>query len=387
VFVRRRATGTPLVGKSDGAEGFNVEAFLDTGASSIAISPHTASLLGIGREMVGKTEARFEDVGVGGGSGFAISEPVFLSIAPMTPTVNVEDKDAIATSYAVTMGPVRTEIGPLESGMDFLTELAVGDLDIVGMPVISGKIIVLDPRDVNSMTDKIRTFVYDAKTAVAEHAPIPATPVRVKLTSVSFRRFTKTSSGAQPPAVEANPMIGPDPFAPAIDRTPGMVATHGGKSVSGTWLLDTGAAASMISRKNAAKLGITYVQGTDGTDHPRLAYLGANVDAKKQFVMTVGGVGGSKKSAGFFLNKLSVPTIGGGAIVFDHAPVLVADITVKDDAGKMYTLDGVFGMNFLVASAMVNEGSLVPDFGQLTPGAFRWIVINEPGGWLGLARN
>ena len=89
----------------------------------------------------------------------------------------------------------------------------MGDLDIVGMPVISGKIVVLDPRDVNSMTDKIRTYVYDAKTAAVEyHAPIPVTSMRVKLTSVSFRRFTKTSSGAQPPAIVGNPMIGPDPF-------------------------------------------------------------------------------------------------------------------------------------------------------------------------------
>jgi hypothetical protein len=387
LVVRRSAAGEVLMGKSQGEVGFNVEAFLDTGASSIAISANTASLLGIKREDAGKVEARFQDVGVGGGSQFAISEPVFFSIAPMAPNVNVEDKDAIAMSYAVTTGPFRTEIGPLDSGADFLTQLATGDLDILGMPAIAGKIIVLDPRDVNNMTDKIRTYVYDAKKAAAEHVVIPATPVKVKLTYVSFRRFTKTSAGAEPPSIARNPMIGPDPFG-AGDRTPGLVASHGGKSVSGTWLLDTGAAASMISRANAAKLGITYVAGTDGTDHPKLA----GVDEKKQFIMTVGGIGGSKKSAGFYLDRLSVPTIGGPPVVFDHAPVLVADISVKDvggrdDVGKTYTLDGVFGMNFLVASAMVNEGSLVPDIGQLTPGAFKSIVINEPEGWLGLARN
>jgi hypothetical protein len=376
------------MGKSDGAVGFNVEAFLDTGASSIAISPHTAELLGIrredaGKDGAGKVEGRFQDVGVGGGSQFAISEPVFFSIAAMAPNVNVEDKDAIATSYTVTSGPFRTEIGPLDSGTDFLTELAMGDLDILGMPVIAGKIVVMDPRDVNNMTDKIRTYVYDAKKAGVEHGTIPATPIKVKLTYVSFRRFTKTSTGAEPPAIWRNPMIGPDPFGAGAGRTPGMMASHGRKSVSGTWLLDTGAAASMISRENAAKLGITYIAATDGTNHPTLA----GVDEKKQFIMTVGGIGGSKKSAGFFLDKLSVPTIGGPPVVFDHAPVLVADISVKDDAGKTYTLDGVFGMNFLVASAMVNEGSLVPDIGQLTPGAFKWIVINEPEGWLGLAKN
>ena len=383
VVVRKQLNGPPLIGKSDGADLFNVEAFLDTGASSISISPNTAQKLGIQRESIAKAEARFEDVGVGGGSAFAISEPIFLSIAPMTPNVNVEDKDAIATSYTLTTGPFRTEIGPLDSGSDFLTELAVGDLDIVGMPAIAGKIIVLDPRDVNAMTDKIRTYLYDAKTVAANHTQIPPTPQKVKLNFVSFRSFTKTSPGATPPAIVANPMIGPNPFNPQGDPTPPIVATHRGISVPGTFLLDTGSAVSMISRQNAAKLGITYIASTDGTNHPRLA----NVDEKRQFVMTVGGIGGSKKSAGFYLDKLTLPTMQGPPIVFAHAPVLVADISVKNAAGQTYTLDGVFGMNFLVGSAMVDEASLVPDIGQLTPGAFRSIVINIPAGWLGLDRN
>ncbi|HEY1921634.1 MAG TPA: hypothetical protein VGG44_02620, partial [Tepidisphaeraceae bacterium] len=89
----------------------------------------------------------------------------------------------------------------------------------------------------------------------------------------------------------------------------------------------------------------------------------------------------------FFLDKLSVPTMEGPPITFVHAPVLVCDITVTDAAGKPFTLDGVFGMNFLVASAMVDESSLVPDIDHLTPGAFRWIVLNQPAGWLGLQRN
>ena len=384
VILRRQPNSPPLMTSAAGDAIFNVEAFLDTGASSISLSPHTAGQLGLKREIAGKDEARFQDVGVGGGSQFAISEPIFFSIAPMAPNVDVEQKDAIAMSYSLTTGPYRTEIGPLDSGLDFITELAVGDLDIIGMPAIAGKIIVLDPRDVNSMTDKIRTYIYDPKTAAANRTAIPKTPIRVKLTYVSFAPFTKTTPAtAQPPAIYANPMIGPNPFATGGDATPGIVASHHGKSVSGTWLLDTGSAVSMISRKNAASLGVTYDPQTHGTGHPRLL----NVDPKRQFVMTVGGIGGSKKSAGFFLDKLTVPTMQGPPIVYDHAPVLVADISVKNAAGESYTLDGVFGMNFLVGSAMVDEAALIPDIGQLTPGAFRSVVINQPAGWLGLDRN
>lgn len=44
-------------------------------------------------------------------------------------------------------------------------------------------------------------------------------------------------------------------------------------------------------------------------------------------------------------------------------------------------------MNFLVASAMVDESNLLPDIDHLTPGAFRWVVLDQPGGWLGVERN
>jgi hypothetical protein len=44
-------------------------------------------------------------------------------------------------------------------------------------------------------------------------------------------------------------------------------------------------------------------------------------------------------------------------------------------------------MNFLVASAMVDEGAAIPDIGQMTAGAFKWIVINHARGWLGVERN
>jgi Aspartyl protease len=384
LVVRRQIAEQPLTGNSGDGETFNIEAFLDTGASSIDLSAHTSELLGIKREEIGKNEVRFQDVGVGGGSEFAVSEPIYFSIAPMTPTVNVDDKNAIAGTYNLTVGPFRSEIGPLGSGMDFLTQLAAGDLDIVGMPVIVGKIVVLDTRDVNSMTDKIRTYVYDANSPAASHTPIPKTSQHVKLSYTSFAPFTKiTPASAQPPAIWANPIIGPNPLHPEGDRTPALEVTHHGKAVSGSWLLDTGAAVSMISRKQAAALGVAYVAGSEDSGHPKLT--GTSTD--RQFVMTVGGIGGSKKAAGFFLDKLSLPTFEGTPIVFDHAPVLVADITVKDSAGHSFTLDGVLGMNFLVASAMVDESHLLPDIDKLTPGAFRWIVIDQPRGWLGFERN
>ena len=71
-------------------------------------------------------------------------------------------------------------------------------------------------------------------------------------------------------------------------------------------------------------------------------------------------------------------------IIYGKAPVLVNDITVMDPkTHETFTLDGVFGMNFLVASANVT-GGLMPDIGQLTEGPFTMIVIDHSRRFLGL---
>ena len=72
-------------------------------------------------------------------------------------------------------------------------------------------------------------------------------------------------------------------------------------------------------------------------------------------------------------------------MVYKPAPVMVVDITVEDPKTKQQvTLDGVFGMNYMVASAYVAEAGLMPDIKNLTQGPFEWIVFDEPAGMLGL---
>jgi hypothetical protein len=140
-------------------------------------------------------------------------------------------------------------------------------------------------------------------------------------------------------------------------------------------LLDTGAACSMISKKKAAELGVTY--GPDGDTL-------TGVPAKEQFSLDVGGIGGSKRSTGFYLDVLALPAKAGQPVVYAKAPVLVSDVTVADPAtGKTFTLDGVFGMNFLVASANVT-GGLLPDLDKVVDGPFQFVVIDHAHATLGL---
>lgn len=389
-YVSLTDGGDPLVGDfGGGVTTFNIQAFYDTGASGILLSEGTADSLGIQRQMVGGSPAVYSDVGVVGTDNFNISQPVYVSLAPFTDTADIDNPNTFAQTYTQRIGPVRTQIGPAGT----IVDPVLGDLDVIGVPAMAGKVVVIDPKPANTFADTLRTYVYAPGTpfdpAGAEVDPgIPETNRHVKLSYGSFDRFTTTTPGAAPPTLAENPFIGPNPVlkldagAPA-DNTPAVVVSSGSKSSAGSWLLDTGAAASIMSKAQAAALGVSYDPATVGTDDPVL--LG--VDAGRQFQLTIGGIGGTSKVAGFLVPQLTVPTAEGDPLVFTDAPVLVSDITVVDPiTGQSLTLDGVFGMNFLVATASLTEGAPgdLPSIDNLTPGAFDWITFDQPNGVLGL---
>jgi len=243
--------------------------------------------------------------------------------------------------------------------------MLTGGLDVVGMPAIKGHVAVFDPRPVDRSHDTMRAALVERNSPL-----IPKTDRHVKLAFKSCARFTRL----QPPEA-TGPTLDDNPFIE------GVIVSLGDKQSSGAWLLDTGAAASMISSAQAKKLGISYVEGTEGTNSPKLA----GIPEKDQITLTVGGVGGTHKSAGFYLDSLALPTRERDPLVYKPAPVYITDITVEDvKTQEKITLDGVFGMNFLVASANITEASLMPDIGNLTKGAFEWIIIDEPGALLSL---
>ena len=237
----------------------------------------------------------------------------------------------------------------------------------------------------------MRTYTYDPGTpynpSEDDNDPgIPQTNFHVDLSYAGFDRFTDvTPAGAAGPTMRHNPFIGPnplrqiDPSLPA-DTTPGLTITHGANSFTGSWLFDTGAAASILSLHGAGAVGLRYAEGTYQTEEPRLVDAAGN-NIADQFTLQIGGVGGSFTAAGFFLDSMVLPTLEGQPIRYLRAPVLVADISVADpDTGESMTLDGVFGMNFLVASMFVNG----TDLGDVSAGAYDWLVFDEPNGVLGL---
>jgi hypothetical protein len=359
LHLRREPKGQPLMAKKLGEQTINVQAFLDTGASGIMLSTTTADALGVKRASAGNANVVFHDVGVGGTDEFHVSEPLLVFLAPFGRTGEPDD----ASGYPIMVGPVRAQVGPLNGG---LMQMLTGGMDVVGTPVMKGRIVVIDPKPVDTFGDTLRAAVVDRNAG----GQIPKTDRHVALRPESFAPYTRTEpANAQPPTMADNPFID------------GVVVSMAAKKSTGTWLLDTGAAASMISSAQAAKVGVKYVEGTEGTDSPKLA----GVPENEQFTLTIGGVGGTKKSAGFYLDTLVLPTRENDPIIYKKAPVFVTDISVEDPkTTQKRTLDGVFGMNFLVASAHVTEAALMPDIGKLTAGPYDAIVFDEPGKMLGL---
>lgn len=347
--------------KDADAETFAVEAFLDTGASGIMLSESTASALGIEpAKTPSGDEITFYDVGVAGKEPFLVTGSYYLRSSEYSGNTDGSNLEV----YSPPTGPIRLKI---REGGGMLEEM-MGGLDVAGMPLMWNKVMVIDARPIAKL-DKLKT------TLVAPgDKSIPQTDSTVKLTYVDYTRFTQTEP-ANAPSVQLapNPMIGPDPFNRADAAKP-VTITHHGKTTSLTMLLDTGAASSMISVKKAKELGIEL--GANG----KLT----NVPEKEQFTLPIGGIGGAKNVQGFFVDVVQLPTVQGEPVRYLKAPVLVLDISVTDEKkNESFTLDGVFGMNYLVASASVSTG-LTAGIDDTHDGAFDFIVVDHAKKMLGL---
>ena len=109
--------------------------------------------------------------------------------------------------------------------------------------------------------------------------------------------------------------------------------------------------------------------------------------AKEQFTLPIGGIGGAKNVNGFFVESVVLPVSKGEPIRYVKSPVLVLDISVKDEkTGEKYTLDGIFGMNYLVASASISMGlgGMGGGVDDMHDGAFDAFVVDHVKKTLGL---
>jgi hypothetical protein len=423
-------------------KGFNIDpAYLDTGASGVLISGDIADLLrnpatgvsGLPPQMYNGKQVYYEDVGVSGSDRFKVTAPFSISIAPFHPNTEqrIADVEAAYTAsnsfngvdlsfYNHSVNNVRATLTAPE---DPENPSATGPLNVLGMPLMKGKVVVMDNRPVNTFFDTMRTYLYDKGTPANPAAQRDTNPGvvsasrTIKLSYGRFDNFTQTgtldTSGnlvplsgadltANLPTLDHNPFIGPNPVNPTGDTTPPVKISFNNRTTTGSFLLDTGAAASMISSSLAAQLAVRYRPGTKGTDNPVLeTYNPANPSAdgtaiEDQFTIDIGGVGGTTRTAGFYLSSMLLRTTEGNVnndldpkhLRFMDAPVLVNDIALKDpQSNTALTLDGIFGVNFLVASALIENrdfggGIVLPFPVMFGQGAFDWAVFDETDGVL-----
>ena len=375
-----------------GDTAYDVQAYLDTGSSGILLSQETASAFNINPTLTSAgVPVTYYDTGVAGGAGFGVSGQYRLSTAPLLGYAN----DVLAggdpptlDQYSAPSAPIRMQIS------NTAADDVIGPLDIVGTPIFTGNVMVLDARPLNALVqgldtgDSLHTYLYPRGTAfkpdtIDTDPGIPTVDRHIRLSLTSFDRFTLVDpAGSLGPTLSQNPMIGPDPVMKLEGKTqvnapPPVVLTMGANSSAGSFLFDSGAQASFISDAEAAAVGVHYQAGTEGSDDPILVN-NQGVPLPGQFNLSIGGIGGSVSVAGFYLDSLTLPTVEGDPITFLHAPVLVTDVTLQDPVtGQTLTLDGDFGMNFLVASttADLNGSSLGP---------FDWITYDQTAGILGL---
>lgn len=328
--LKREPAGVPLTPSGRFAVNY---AFLDTGASGVVLSRETAEQMHVAVHPT----ARFTDIGVGGAEHFGVSEPLGLGIAgygqprPDDPRV-----------YKM-MGQGRFQVRRSAAGL-------LGEpLDVIGMPAMVGRVVVLD----SGATNGLEYFAADVKRP--DDPTIPQVHVEVALRLRSFFNPRDPDNVPPLPLVARNPVIDD------------VVLQRRGRTSRGQWLLDTGATMSLISVKQAARLGLT-----DEAGKPLVT---------PEFVLPIGGIGRMVQVPGFEVDRLVIPTLSGRNLVFKGARLGVHDIRFFDQNKRdVQTLDGVFGSNFLCASAKMQ--GLLP--GDVSETMFDKVVIDLRRAVLGL---
>lgn len=371
-------------------------AFLDTGASGIVLSDATADAFGVPRARFPDATGSLithNDVGIGGTAVFNVSELLDFQFST-TPSI-LDPNPPPSPRAGATLSGVRAEVGPLGVAP---SPFGVGAVNIVGMPVMRNKVVVLDPKPLDDLSSGMRSYIYDPATpfdanTAGSDPGVPTVGHHIQLSFASFDNPSLTSPpGAPGPTFADNPMIGSNQLTP--QRSPGVTIAYQGKQATGSFLLDTGAQSSFISSDMAQQLGIRNKRDANGQILPDLEWfdptLSQYVDIAET-VLPLGGIGGAGSLAGFNLSSLLVRTSEGNAsddsdpnhLRFLDAPVFINDISVVDptDSSRRFTIDGVLGMNFLVASILFDPSTFT--FGPITPGAFNWLVLDMVNGQLG----
>ncbi len=325
-------------GRGDDALGdLPAVAVVDTGASSIVLSAGTAERFGVEAEP----GARYVEVGMSGDHPMAVSRAVTLVVSDLDPDDAAGDDGGARPHRGRRPAP-----GSVRAvGQRVLLNAAPTDLaaallspgtmvDVVGMPVLRDHVLAIEP----------------GESTAAVRLPTSASGLDVdawvRLDLVDFNHPHARNRGPLP-ALATNPVIA-------------VRVVDGAAHAAGDWLLDTGAACSMVSTATARRLGLVDADGRP-TRPPA-------------FTLPVGGIGGGHQSLpGFRLERLELATDDGRTLVFPRPAVVVHDVAAERADGTPVTLAGILGMNLLLASG---NGTTMLGAAEQLPSPFTRIVVD-----------
>src|ERR1700722_6022886 len=160
LLLRQSPTGSPLIGQDAlGDSSYDVQAYLDTGTSTILLSEEVMDSFGLNADSYNGQLIQYNDIGIGGSSAFDVSTPYYISVAPFSSDNDVEFGGTAPdiSDYTTNLGPLRTELNPVPA------DDPSDQLNIAGMPAMVGRVAVLDLRPVNNL-DEEHTYLYAPNT-------------------------------------------------------------------------------------------------------------------------------------------------------------------------------------------------------------------------------
>lgn len=305
-------------------------AYLDTGASGVLFSKETAiDILGLNLEA----GATFVDVGVSGDEFFDVSEQIYIG------TEDLLTEDLNNKNLYITHGPWRVQVK-----QNYVEELFDSPYDIIGVPAMAGKIVVLNAW----RTNQGDYFSADIKDLNEPNIPVCDITVPLRMGKYIFPEDSRN--------IPPYPILA---YNPVIDN---VKAIYNDKSISGTYLLDTGAQISIISVAQGMEFGLVDANG-EPVQTP-------------DFFAAVTGVGGIIELPGYIIDQLRVPTLQGYDIVYNNAYFVVHDIGIYDyDIDDFVILDGIFGSSFISATMYFDANDPLGIF-ETAGTPFDWVVID-----------
>jgi len=329
-------------------------AILDTGASAHILSSGTAERLGVGSEP----GARYVEVGMAGEHAMGVSRAYGLALVTASGLAAADAtgggrrgaprRGREGAGRSIVVGAQRFLLNDAPSGLATLLTAPGAAADVVGMPAIRETVVELVPGEGGPLTG------VDVRLHARDEA-VPA-EVWVPLALDDFNRRHHPRNRGALPSLATNPLVR------------GVRATAGRATTRGDWLLDSGAAVTILSTAAARALDLVDARGTPLR--------------QPDFSVPVSGIsGGQRQMPGFRIDRIEIDG-GGDTLVFAHPAVVVHDVSTTRDDGTSVTLAGILGMNLLLPSG---SGPSLMGFAAPRPAPFARVVIDVPRARLGFA--